>query len=217
MSIKSATIDASAGDSYVDYWAGYPNPINRWLLYADASDSDKFKIASTNSGSPVDVLTIDSNGYVNQPKTQCASGRIESASNKTGDSTAFTLTYSDIFDQSANLGPSMFTAPVTGKYLFNINTPNYGCTLTTGATTVVLKIVTSNRIYTVWNSPTLNTVTNFYNGTYAGRYELSACGSIVADLDISDDAYCTITGYDGAKVDSVRGVAEGFFSVKLLA
>jgi hypothetical protein len=81
----------------------------------------------------------------------------------------------EVYDDAGNFAGSVFTAPVTGRYLFcgGINTSNYSSAGTAGLT-----LFTSNRSYMFASGEVV---------TGAGvSYRFS--GSVIADMDVGDTA-----------------------------
>lgn len=119
--------------------------------------------------------------------------------NVTGDNTAYTIIFdTEVYDQTNNfnLGTSVFTAPVTGKYLFNLTVSLVGGTVISQA---AVQIITTNRTYRVSMglNPGLTTTAH-------------ATLSIVADMNATDTATFTVDSVDsGGKVDDVSGLVGG--------
>jgi hypothetical protein len=137
--------------------------------------------------------------YVNSAKT-----------NVTGDSTAYTIIYeTEVFDIGSNYDAStgIFTAPVTGKYLFCISI-RYG-DLETAMTKIFEYLITSNRSYYTF----LGNIGARRSG--ANDYEYCNWRSIIADMDAGDTAYVNTTIQGSTKtVDIDTGC---FFQGFLLA
>lgn len=87
-----------------------------------------------------------------------------------------------------NTATSTFTAPITGKYVFNVNLATSGSTST--STYIFSTLVTSNASYRlcIVDPGIFNT-----NPSY-----LNLNGSIVTDMDINDTAYVTIAWSGGS-------------------
>ena len=116
----------------------------------------------------------------------------------TGDGTPYTAVYNtEVFDQGGDFASSyLFTAPVGGKYQFNVNVNLLG--IVSGHTTCTITLATSNRSIRTYF------VANVYSQTGAGDQN-SFNGSVLTDLDASDTAYVSILVDGGAKVVDFDG------------
>lgn len=133
------------------------------------------------------------------------------ASNVTGDGTNYTVICgNEVFDQSStyNASTGVFTAPVTGKYMF-IGTVTF-ISDASGGLVSNASIVTSNRYYIGDCYPTNNQVAGF-NGTGSRIVYRTV---IIADMDASDTAYMTILSGTGSqsKTDDVYGHATDLYT-----
>lgn len=119
--------------------------------------------------------------------------------NVTGDGTEYTVIFdTEVFDIGAdfNLGTSVFTAPITGKYHIDVAGSLIGGTV---MSTVICRITTSNRVYR-FTLPTNAGVTS----------TASAPGSVLADMDANDTLTITLQATDtGGKVDDAAGTTGG--------
>ena len=104
------------------------------------------------------------------------------ASNTTGNGTAYTAVYgTEVFDTANAFSTSTFTAPETGKYLL-ITTVNYSG-ITAAADVFNVQIQTSNRNYLF-----------VYNQVNGMQGALTRTISVIADMDASDTATVWTTG-----------------------
>ena len=116
----------------------------------------------TNTGSAVVVSTNGSgnNAYVRFPLTPCF-GAISSSSQGLSGSSAVAVNFGNLlFDQASNFtGSNTFTAPITGKYLFNftINIPFAG---TDEAWTLLLTTTTQTYTFNITLNTSANTTTS---------------------------------------------------------
>lgn len=116
----------------------------------------------------------------------------------TGDGTVYTVLYdNEVFDQGGNFvpGTGIFTAPVAGKYQFNVSVRLSGTTTVTG---LQLNLITSNRTYI--------TEKTIVAGTITGD---TLTLSVLADMDASDTVSTTVVGSGGSKAVNVVGGANG--------
>ena len=117
----------------------------------------------------------------------------------TGDGTSYTAVYNtEVFDQGSNFASNTFTAPVAGKYQFNVNVSLLG--IVSGHTTCIITLVTSNR------SIRTHFKANVFSQTGAGDQN-NFNGSVLTDMDASDTAYVTINVGGGSKVVDFDGDA----------
>ena len=139
------------------------------------------------------TLTPNSIGPTNINRTQPAFLAVLASAdtNVTGNGTLYVVgtnvAYTEIFDQANNFSGTTFTAPVTGRYHFDVKATFNGITI---ATSFEVLLVTSNRFYdhqTVTVSPT-------------GNYTLSF--SVLADMDSGDTANMSVR-VSGEAADTV--------------
>jgi len=100
--------------------------------------------------------------------------------NQTGNNTEVTVDFdTEVFDDGNDFASDTFTAPKTGRYQLNaaVQCSNFG----TGATTMIVSIVTSNRTYRVQDE-----------GTPTTDKQYSLALSAVADMDEGDTAHVTV-------------------------
>ena len=96
----------------------------------------------------------------------------------TGNGTLYTIVYgTEVYDQSADFATSTFTAPITGVY--TLGGILYLGGITSSATTLNLRVITSNRTYTVQNVD--------LQGIVASA-EAAVPWSVEIDMDASDTA-----------------------------
>ena len=120
----------------------------------------------------------------------------------TGDGTAYTVIFdTEVFDVGGNYNNAtgIFTAPVTGKYLFVCVTLAFG--IVAAHTVGTCYIQTSNRWY--WDSNV-----NPFNAAQNGYYSFSA--STIADMDAADTAKFILTITGGTKICDVFGAAASY-------
>ena len=83
----------------------------------------------------------------------------------------------EIFDQGSNFASNTFTAPITGKYQFDVHA--YVQNMDTAANYVQCTLVTSNRTYYDIIEPVLNNDVDYFT------FQIS----VLADMDASDTAF----------------------------
>lgn len=146
--------------------------------------------------------------YTNSAQPAFNANMSADANNVTGDGTPFTLTYdTERFDQGADFNTSTytFTAPVTGRYQFNMLAllMNIGASHTYGN----IWLITSNKTY--YNQVTIDNIG-------AGNKTLDY--SVLTDMDAADTAYVQITAYGSTATVAVNGTNPGtnFFTGHLV-
>ena len=120
----------------------FAQPSAHWMLHTSSSASG--------------IILADQNGHVRMPHQSSAQSRpAADITDVTGDATTYysyqgngasgTASYTDVFDQNADMSNGTFTAPVTGKYLvcINIELDDIASNHSSG----VFYIITSNRNY----------------------------------------------------------------------
>jgi hypothetical protein len=134
------------------------------------TDTDKLALRSGDE----DRLIMDSAGRVTKPYQPCFSATATTTNIPLTTSTTVTLS-AERFDVGGNLANNIFTAPITGKYLFTYIF--YISNLDAGHTTFDAHILTSNKQYqqTFKPSALMNSDGNF-----------GISGSVIADMDIND-------------------------------
>lgn len=177
-----------------------------WSWGLDNSDSDKFKVSASSALGSTDCIAITSAGEITQPlQPSFLVTDGTGASNVTGDGTEYTeLWPTEVYDQGADFSSNTFTAPVDGRYALNVSIRMEG--MTTGHTTAILRLVTTNRTYAyshIMTSPPFTTKT------------FHIC--VLADMDSGDTATTTIQLTGGTKVaDIVASALANFFSGSLI-
>lgn len=194
----------SSGDSFVQLSI---NTTGKFRIGVDDSDSDKLKISAGSALGTNDCLIIDSSGNVVKKYQPAFAAESVAILNQTGDGTAYTVSYSnaEFFDQNSDFnGTTTFTAPVTGKYQFNISVRPYG--FTSSYTSTTLSLVTSNRTY----------ITRYFNpGAIAGSATVaSTAASLFVDMDASDTATVSYVASGSTKSIDIGTLA--YFSAYLV-
>ena len=162
------------------------------------------KTAPTNSAT-TERFRIDSSGYVSMPAQPAFQVRKSSSQDSLPTSTQ-TITFdTEIFDQNGDFASNTFTAPVTGKYQFNVHIRLEN--LDSAASFYQMKVLTSNRTYIFTLDP------NGFQSTDLDYY--SFAWSALADMDASDTAYLTIIQSGGTSQTDIH--TESYFSGYLVA
>ncbi len=148
-------------------------------------------------------MRLDSSGHVTMPHQAAFSvSRDGYQSNLAINTTHTILWQTEIFDQNADFASNTFTAPVTGRYQFNV-TMRFQ-TIDSAAAYYQTHLVTSNRNYEI----DLLDPTEF-NGDL-DYYTVK--GSILADMDANDTAYVSIHQSGGTAQTDISYGVDTYFS-----
>jgi len=176
------TIDPGAsGDSFVQFDI---NGTGEFRIGVDDDDSDKFKISQGSALGTNDTFVMTSSGERTLPLQPAFAGYLSSTdSSITGNGATYTFgsgnSITEQYDIGSNFSTSTFTAPVTGKYLFQFTTKNGNLLGDGTATDATISIVTSNRTWSM--------------DIKTGGLNSSAVDLVVlADMDASDTTTFTI-------------------------
>ncbi len=192
------TVDPSAAtDSFIQL---DESTVAKWRVGNDATD-DSYRLSQGSALGTNDTFIMTSSGERTMP-LQPAFLAFNSAtdSNVTGDATTYTVVFdTEVFDQNSdyNNATGVFTAPITGRYLFTANVRCAG--IAAGMDTGYITMVASNRD-AVFNE--LSPVAAQRSGTV-----ISFHGSVVLDMDAGDTCSITVRIDGGAKVADVWGAA----------
>ena len=153
-------------------------------------------------------MVIDSAGAVTMP-TQPAffAGTTNEIADVTGDATAYIIVFpTEQFDSGGdyNTSDGLFTAPVAGRYQFNVSVWVGG--LTSSHTAAELWLTTSD----------MPQIQFFYGNPYpiniSGTNTGVMTGSCIIDMDAADTAKIVLTVAGGAKVVDVQGSGNATYS-----
>lgn len=198
---------ASAGDAYHTV----STTTTTWAFGVDNSvtspTADPFVISQNSTLGTNNVMSVATNGAINYP-LQPSFLAVNNAdqNNVTGDGTDYTITFvNEIFDQGNNFdGTSTFTAPVTGRYLFN--TVFQLSEMTSAMTNCLSTFVTSNATYRPSQG---NYWAQSVQSGGSGLLQINM--TIIADMDAGDTCVVKTRCIGGTKVADVQGAtAAGF-------
>jgi hypothetical protein len=152
-------------------------------------------------------LRMDSTGAVTIPNQPAFNVTKSSEQSNIALGTTTTITFdTEYFDQNADFGSNVFTAPVDGKYQFNVILALGAVDI--DASFIELKLSTSNRTYT---TAALTPKSFDLDADYH-----ALTGSYLVDMDANDISAVQIFIYQGAAQTDVRA-SQSFFSGYLVA
>jgi len=187
----------TAGDPFTQYTVTGATTFSEGI---DNSDSDAFVIAASTALGTTNTVRIATTGEINFPLQSAFLALSGSASNVTGDGTAYTLGSSvaltEVYDQNSDFNTNgTYTAPVTGIAQFggSITLLQIGA----AHTDMYVLIQASNRTLT---STEVN-ATNYANPS--GTANIPFCCNV--DMDAADTCTFSITVLNGTKVVDTSG------------
>ena len=194
---KTLNIDGGSSGASVALDGG----ANFAVMYTGATAGDPtsifsntgFKFATATSKAAAgftERMRIDADGIVTKPYQPAFLAYPTARQTNIAVGTSTIVLNAERFDQGGdfNTGTSTFTAPVTGKYQFNLNV-RIGATLDTAANYYRTYIKTSNfEYYPAIIDPNFTADLNYYH----------LCFSVLADMDAGDTAYAAVQQSGGA-------------------
>ncbi len=182
-----------------------------WSMGIDNSASDSLVICPSATLGTNNSHVIQTNGFNRLPKQPAVLGILTADSlNRTGSGTIWQVgsplnTFTLVFNIGSNISSGVFTAPVTGTYMFTGSITLTGCTINNG---ISLQFSTSNRNAVKRLNRTASSADNCANMSYLG------------DMDLNDTASFNIGGFGEASStdDLVGGTATAvtYFTVYLV-
>jgi hypothetical protein len=182
----------TSGDSFVQFDI---NATGEFRIGVDDTD-DSFRISQGSALGTNDTFIVTDAGEITKPLQPAFLATVTSQiSNVTGDGTLYVLVWdAEVFDQGSNFdGTSTFTAPIAGRYLFEVCVGVGG--ITSSMTDSFCNITTSNRTYTgtLWSPARVQDSNN----------ELSYEFAILSDMDASDTATVELQISNGTLVADI--------------
>ena len=193
----------SAGDPKTTYTV---TGVTSFSTGIDNSASDAFKISASTALGTTDTFVMTTAGERTMPLQPAFLAQNSATdSNVTGDNTSYTIICdTEIYDQGSdyNNATGVFTAPVTGRYLFT--TTVFLTELTASHTSVVFELVASNRDARGYG------YTNATAGMIAGNMEnIALC---YVDMDAADTIFPRIRVAGSTKTVDVYGEATQLYT-----
>jgi len=188
-SINNFTSNLTVDDVLIDTNT-ISNPLGDLVLQSTAPNKIQFKTTSTQ------LLSMDETGcrtLLQQPGFLARTSA--NALNVTGNGTVYSpVLNSEVWDVKTVFTSGTFTAPATGKYLFNAQVMCQGLDATQTAGNITL--TTSNRTYIKRYQPFL---------TYSGSGRSTNTMSVITDMDAADTATLSVTISNGSLTADVSG------------
>jgi len=194
------TIDApnlGDNDSFVQFDI---NTTSKFRIGVDDNDSDAFKISQGSSLGTNDTFVSTRFGHITKPLQPAFLAIVSTQiDNITGNGTVYQVQWNtEVFDQNSDWdGNDTFSAPVDGRYMFQVSV-TFGSV--SSGTNGYVEVDTSNRSYT-GRTLGINTVQNVNN-------EISLFFSIFCDMDASDTATINVM-IDGIGADTADIITGG--------
>ena len=188
----SLTLDPGAsGDSFLQFDI---NTTGEFRVGVDDTD-DSFRISQGSALGTNDTFVMTDAGERTMPLQPAFFAKVSGSdlSDVTGDNTAYSIIFdSERFDQGSDYatGTGIFTAPITGRYLFVslVSMASITGSHTKGSVTMA----TSNGGYYLINGSPANMA------DYLGTLRIS--GATFSDMDAADTAFVSVRIFNGTKV-----------------
>ena len=152
-------------------------------------------------GSGISNMVISDAGIITKTLQPAFLATPASQQNNFSKDTAVTVVLgTEIFDLNSDFASNVFTAPVTGKYQFNLSVQIFNWDV--AATYYQARILTSNREYNnLWDAALHASTDHDY---------ITLTISALADMDASDTASAVVIQQDGTDAQSDIGVNSRF-------
>ena len=184
------------------------------IAFKTSNNEDMFQISTVGGGNAAarglkfsvdgtEKMRMSGAGIVTMPSQPAFAAQLASTQSNIATNSAVTVLFaSETFDQNSDFNTSTytFTAPVTGKYQFNIiiRLDN----MDTAATYYQMYFRTSNRDYYAIIAPKFASDPQYY----------SMATPVLADMDANDTAYVIIYAGGGAAQMDIAQTADSHFS-----
>jgi len=179
------------------------------LLGGDSTRAENINISASSNdiqfttGSAL-AMKIDSTGAITKPLQPAFLATNTDGSQAFAVGSIVDVNFSvEIFDQNNDFASSTFTAPIDGRYQFNVN-----CRLDdmdSASTYYLVRLVTSNRNYThIWDSNEFSSDTDYFTLQV----------SCLADMDASDTAKVVV--YQNSGTAQTKVIDASYFSGHLV-
>jgi hypothetical protein len=175
--------DGSAADKKILFDG---NAVDYHIGLDDSTDS--LTIGKGSALGTTTAMSIDAAGHITKPLQSAFLVRPASEQSNIAVSTVVTIAFgTEIFDQNADFTSNVFTAPVTGKYQFNLQIRLNN--LDSASDYYRIEFPTSNRTFHQLIDPDFGQDTAFWTGTM----------SLLIDMDANDTCLVKITQGGGTQ------------------
>ena len=198
VTIAGATPTLTIGDAGAeDTKIVFDGNAQDYYMGLDDTDDD-LKIGLGSAVGTTAHMVFDETGAITKPLQPAFLATANAQNNIAANSYVAVAYANEVFDNNADYAPSTFTAPVTGKYCFNVSL--YLGQMDATSEYYSLGLVTSNKTYDV----------AFSHWGLANDPYQSINLSVLADMDASDTASVTI--YQGGGADQTDIKNNSWFS-----
>jgi len=186
------------------------NTATNTFKFTSESDDTGLTIKKWNGSAYETHISSDANGHVLMPKQPAFFAHANTGQENIAVNSETQITLgTERFDQNGDFSSNTFTAPVTGKYQFNVNIRTNN--VDTGANYYIIYLNTSNKKYFSIMDPTQhNSDLDFFVFNIA----------VLADMDANDTANVTflqVSGSQQTDIDGGSGDTPSNFSGYLVA
>lgn len=203
--IKAQQIEVESGGAQSNLYLRTNDATHYDWRFTNEGNVNRLRLSGAKTGlSSVFPLYVngDAGGAITMPEQPAFLVRKATAQNNLPINQTTTITYqTEIFDQGGNFGSNTFTAPVTGKYQFNVNIRVSTVDISAGYYHVYL--YTSNDAHPITlQSPSFTSDPVYW----------SYNSSILVDMDAGDSAYVAIYQNNGAAQTDIQAASDNNFS-----
>ena len=173
------------------------NTATNTFKIASEQDDTGLTIQKWNGSAYVTHIASDANGHVTMPLQSAFFAHANTAQSDLAANSNVDINFgTERFDQNGDFASSVFTAPVTGKYQFNVNVRLNN--MDSAAAYYIIYLVTSNKNYfTIIDPSRFSQDVQYFNMNFG----------VVADMDASDTAKVRYLQSGGSAQTDIDGGA----------